>query len=160
MGMMDNPKMKAKLCNDRDSVYDTSDRPLDPSMGGDIKDVGKAVKRVPVEVRYDALHPTFLHMMARVGGLGGEKYGDPLQYVQSRLEGNRGPVNHMYIHLMQYRMGHDHPELRAHAYHLAAIAYNAMMEYVYISQEHDSETWEMTMNRGEHYADKVEKRDD
>jgi hypothetical protein len=89
-------------------------------------------KRVPVNYRYDALNPTFLLWMARIGSYATEKYGDWSQYTHSRLVGMHSPVNHIYEHLRSYAEGlpYDHFDKDVR-WHLVAVAYNAMMEFFY-----------------------------
>ena len=60
-----------------------------------------------------------------------EKYGRPEQYTDSRLVGDRCPVNHIAEHLRQYVTGEEHDHFKDRRFHLAAIAYNAMMEFYY-----------------------------
>jgi Domain of unknown function (DUF5664) len=87
--------------------------------------------RNPVDFRYDILDPEFMHMLARVAHYGAEKYGD-FNWQKSRLAGNKSPLNHLEYHLNQYRqqLEYDHFDGR-HCWHLAAIAFNAMMEFWY-----------------------------
>lgn len=98
-----------------------------------VKDIAAAaIKRSPVDYRYDAVHPEFLKFLAKIGAYADKKYDSWDQYLASRLEGDKAPLNHVYEHLRQYVMGepHDHfgSDLR---WHLAAVAYNAMMEFYY-----------------------------
>lgn len=85
-----------------------------------------------MKYRYDALNWDFIKMMAEIAEYAGEKYGAPEQYTISRLEGNQSPINHIAEHLRQYTCGdpYDHFDSDVR-YHLAAIAYNAMMEFWY-----------------------------
>jgi hypothetical protein len=90
-------------------------------------------KRNPTPFRYDILDPSFLRTMAEIGHYGAEKYGE-LNWQKSRLTGEKGPVNHMYKHLGAYQLGlpYDHKEIgEERRIHLAAIAFNALMEYWY-----------------------------
>lgn len=93
--------------------------------------------RNPVGVRYDILYPPFEEMLAKIAHYGAETYGD-LNWQKSRLEGGKGPINHIHKHLNTYQQGkpYDHAELGTHRkVHLAAIAFNAMMEFWYEEQE-------------------------
>ena len=94
--------------------------------------INSEAKRIPVDYRYDGLNPNFIKLMAQIAAYAAEKYGATEQYTESRLIGEKSPINHIYEHLRQYQTGesYDHfdGDLR---YHLAAIAYNAMMEYFY-----------------------------
>lgn len=93
------------------------------------------VKRVPVDFVYTALNPLFLKWMARIGSYASEKYGTWDQYTEARLEGEKSPVNHIYEHLRQFqsneRYDHFDGDVR---WHLVAVAYNAMMEFFYVSK--------------------------
>ncbi len=95
------------------------------------------VKRVPVAYRYDAIWPEFLKLMANIGGIADAKYkhlGGVFNYIKVRLDGEAGPINHIYEHLREYRekIPYDNHVSGDLAYHLAAIAYNAMMEFYYL----------------------------
>ena len=88
-------------------------------------------KRDPVKYRYDVLYWNFIHAMAEIGYLGAEKYGD-FNYQQPGLTREKSPVNHIANHLGSYIDNHpyDHPEVgKERKYHLAAIAFNAMIEW-------------------------------
>jgi hypothetical protein len=89
-------------------------------------------KRVPVDFRYDAVNPTFLHWMARIGAYASEKYGAWEQYAGARLIGEKSPINHIFDHLRKYQIGelYDHFDGDTR-WHLVAVAYNAMMEFYY-----------------------------
>lgn len=91
----------------------------------------KEAIRVERDVRYDILIPEFLECMAKIAHYGAIKYGD-FNWQISRLTGNKGPINHMYKHLNSLRTNepYDHSELGTERkWHLAAIAFNAMMEF-------------------------------
>jgi hypothetical protein len=70
-------------------------------------------------------------MLAEIGSYADGKYGAWNQYLGARLTGNAAPVNHIYEHLRSYQMleRYDHFEGDPRR-HLAAIAYNALMEFV------------------------------
>ena len=90
-------------------------------------------KRNSVKYRYDVIAATFLQAMASIGRHGADKYGD-YNWHASRLTGDKLPVNHIYKHLISYQMGetYDHADVGIERkYHLAAIAFNAMMEWWY-----------------------------
>ena len=92
-------------------------------------------KRNPVDYRYDILDPDFLHMMAQIAHYGAVTYGD-FNWHKSRLTGDKSPVNHMYKHLSRFRKGDKYDHLDGDIrYHLAAIAFNAMMEFFYVTKE-------------------------
>jgi hypothetical protein len=91
-------------------------------------------KRDEISVRYDIIDPDFLELMAKIADYGAKKYGDDFNWQKSRLEGNKSPINHIYQHLMSYRIKepYDHTEVGEHfSLHLVAIAFNAMMEFYY-----------------------------
>lgn len=101
----------------------------------DHMDLHSQAKRDSVQYRYDVLYWDFIHAMAEIGHIGAEKYGD-LNYQQPGLTREKSPVNHMANHLRHYinKDNYDHPEMNFvftndPKYHLAAIAFNAMMEY-------------------------------
>lgn len=94
-------------------------------------------KRDPAGVRYDILEPQFLEMMAKIGDYGAKHYGD-YNWQKSRLTGGNSPINHIYKHLTSYRNSeqYDHNEIGTdRRIHLAAIAFNAMMEFWYESHQ-------------------------
>ena len=87
--------------------------------------------RHPQAIRYDILDPTFLEIMAKIADYGAKTYGD-YNWQKSRLDGEKGPINHIYKHLTAYRLNksYDHLEIGSdRKIHLAAIAFNAMMEF-------------------------------
>lgn len=99
-------------------------------------------QRDSVNYRYDILDPVFLQLMAEIANYGAIKYGD-FNWKKSRLTGEKSPINHIYRHLYKYRTGqtYDHCEVGTEKYiHLAAIAFNAMMEFYYTFQEAISTT--------------------
>ncbi len=97
-------------------------------------------KRDEVSVRYDILDPDFLELMAKIADYGAKKYGE-LNWQKSRLVKDKGPINHIYKHLRAFRKKiiYDHPELgEGIEIHLAAIAFNAMMEFYWIMKEKEN----------------------
>lgn len=94
--------------------------------------MSEEVKRQPVTFRYDAINPYFLKMLAEIGHYATEKYGSWEQYSKARLVGEKGPINHIYEHLRQYVMGEPYDHFEGDVgRHLAAVAYNAMIEWHY-----------------------------
>ena len=90
-------------------------------------------KRDPVSYRFDILDPSFIRKMAEIAAYGANKYGD-FNWHKSRLTREKGPINHMENHLNMYKneIPYEHPEVGDDKkIHLAAIAFNAMMEYWY-----------------------------
>lgn len=99
-------------------------------MPKQIKQEDAKAKRDDVIYRYDLLVPQFIEALAMLGSYGANKYGDR-NWEQSRLTGGKGPVNHMYNHLVEFQMGTPHEFFGTSRGHLVAIAYNAMMEFFY-----------------------------
>lgn len=100
-------------------------------------DTSGVAKRDLRGIRYDILDPDFEEMMARIAHFGAVKYGE-YNWQKSRLSGDQGPVNHIRKHLASYirEEPYDHPELGTKRWiHLAAIAFNAMMEAWYELEE-------------------------
>jgi hypothetical protein len=90
-------------------------------------------KRDSVEYRFDILYAPFIRRMAEIAAYGANKYGD-FNWHKSRLDGEKGPINHLENHLNLYKDGksYDHSEVGVDKkIHLAAVAFNAMMEYYY-----------------------------
>lgn len=93
------------------------------------------VKRVPVDFNYEAVNPTFLKMLARIGSYAAEKYGSWEQYTRARLVGEKSPINHAYEHIRCYVVGEPYDKFDGDPkWHLAAAAYNLMMEFFYASK--------------------------
>lgn len=89
-------------------------------------------KRVAVSYRFDALNWEFIRRMADIAGYAAEKYGSPEQYATARLTGEKSPMNHMIEHYKQYMAGEKYDHFDGDPrWHLAAIAYNASMEFLY-----------------------------
>lgn len=89
------------------------------------------VKRVPVSFLWSKLNWDYLKMLAEIAQYAEGKYGSAEQYTNARLENQASPVNHIYEHLRQYQAGEEHDRFGDPRYHLAAIGYNAMMEFFY-----------------------------
>lgn len=109
---------------------------LNEHMQIHVNEKPKEAKRTLVKFNYNALDPEFLFMLAEVAYIADEKYGDWEQYKDVRLKGNQSPISHIYHHLGNYRSGADYENLngefkRKKVFHLAAVAYNAMMEAWY-----------------------------
>ena len=97
----------------------------------------KEATRVTRNIRYDIIDPEFLELMAKIADYGAKKYGN-FDWQLSHLEGDKSPINHIYKHLKSFRMKepYDHPELgEGIELHLAAIAFNAMMEFYWVLKE-------------------------
>jgi hypothetical protein len=91
----------------------------------------KLALRHPVDFQYHQLNWDFLKEMARIAHYASTKYGSIQQYTDSRLVGDKSPMNHMAEHIRQYVVGEEHDHFHTVKVHLVAIAYNAMMEYYY-----------------------------
>jgi hypothetical protein len=92
----------------------------------------KRATRKKVRYRYDAINPEFLLMMAEIGAYADETYEDCFQYSLSELTKDADPLNHVLKHYVEYVTGvpYDHFEGDPRR-HLVAIAYNAMMKFLY-----------------------------
>lgn len=94
--------------------------------------MSKEAVRHPVDYRYDALNWDFIKAMAQIAKYADEKYGDAPQYVHTRLEKDASPMNHIAEHTREYLHGEVHDKFGNLEMQLAAIAYNAMMEFHYL----------------------------
>ena len=95
----------------------------------------KEAKREPVDYLYSGLNWNFIKAMARIARYATEKYGSAEQYADSEFTGEKSPINHIPEHLRSYwaAEGHDHFG-EDPSWHLVAIAYNCMMEFLYASR--------------------------
>ena len=100
------------------------------SIAGEPLEVPKA-KRQQVDFQYHRLNWNFLRLMAQIADYAANKYGSVEQYADSRLIGEKSPLNHIPEHLRQYMAREPHDKFGDIKFHLAAVAYNAMMEYWY-----------------------------
>jgi hypothetical protein len=91
------------------------------------------VLRVPVNFNYTGLNFDFLKLMAEIVPYADEKYTSYAQFTKARLEGQASPLNHIIEHARQYMAGETYDHFDGDiARHLAAIAYNASMEFFYL----------------------------
>jgi len=96
-------------------------------------------KRDPVGYRYDLLNWHFLGMMARIAHYATFKYDDTphqswhtLNYQAGELKGDKSPINHAIAHIKQYIVDEPYDKWdQQRCWHLAAAAYNLMMEAYY-----------------------------
>jgi len=88
--------------------------------------------RNPVMFRFDGLNWDFIKLLAEIAHYADNKYGSCEQYSTGTLDKEKSPVNHIAEHLRQYVTGAPHDHFGDRIYHLAAIAYNAMMEALYL----------------------------
>jgi Domain of unknown function (DUF5664) len=90
-------------------------------------------KRNDIQVRYDLLDWGFIEALAKIADYGAKAYGEE-NWKKSRLDGNKSPINHIAKHIKQYLTyeSYDHEKVGTERrYHLASIAFNAMMEWFY-----------------------------
>ena len=92
------------------------------------------VLRVPVNFRWDALNWDFIKLLSEIAHYAAGKYGAAEQYANGRLEGEKSPINHMYEHLREFQAGVLHDHFGTMEHQLAAVAYGAMMEYLYVKR--------------------------
>lgn len=90
------------------------------------------VKRQPVDFNFESLNWDFIHLMAKIANYANTKYGSAVQYTNARLEGGNSPINHIVGHVREYSKRQVHDRFGNLEMQLAAIAYNAMMEYYYL----------------------------
>lgn len=113
----------------------TQSDPVVPIQSDPVPPQTPKVKRVPVDHQTSRLYWPFIILMGKIAHYANEKYGSVEQYADGRLEGEKSPINHIAGHIAEYvsRKPHDKwpddPRM-----HLAAIAYNAMMEALYYEQ--------------------------
>lgn len=94
-------------------------------------------KRNPISLRYDLLDFEFLEAMAKIADYGAKTYGEG-NWKLSRLKGDKSPINHIMKHIKQYqeKQEYDHKEIGSeYTLQLAAIAFNAMMEFYHAKKE-------------------------
>lgn len=94
-------------------------------------EVGK-VKRQPVDFNFESLNWDFIHAMAKIANYANTKYGSAVQYTNARLVGGNSPINHIVGHVREYSKRIPHDRFGNLEMQLAAIAYNAMMEFYYL----------------------------
>ena len=87
-------------------------------------------KRETRNQRFDLLIPEFLGKMAELASHGATKYGDR-NWQNSRLEGDKSPLNHIYTHLAEFQTRVEHDYFGTVEDNLVSIAFNAMMEWWY-----------------------------
>lgn len=92
-------------------------------------------RRDPVDFDYACINPTFLYWMAKIGPYAAKKYGTWQNYIDSRLIGEKSPINHIEGHIKKFKMGEEYDHFdKDIRWHLVAIAYNAMIEFYYVSR--------------------------
>ena len=96
------------------------------------------VKREPVNFDYEGLNWDFIKLQAEIAAHAKAKYGQIEQYANGRLEGEKSPLNHMAEHMRMYMAREEHDKFGTLKHQLAAVAYNASMEFYYL--EHGGPT--------------------
>lgn len=71
----------------------------------------------------------FLKTMSEIGALGLKKHGDHHYQTVSERPLGRNMIEHINGHLKSYTESRPHDDLVEQRYHLAAAAFNCMMEY-------------------------------
>jgi hypothetical protein len=93
--------------------------------------------RNEIKLRYDLLDFNFIEAMAKIAHYGVITYGEG-NWRKSRLVRDKSPINHIIKHVKQFlgKEEYDHPEIgKGYKMQLAAIAFNAMMEFYYVEKE-------------------------
>ena len=90
--------------------------------------------------RYEFLNPKFLELMNDIGRLGHEKFkNDAFESNGSKRKIPRHQkdeiMRHAHCHLWSYEDGAPHDELGLVSYHLAAAAFNVMLEFIFSQGE-------------------------
>jgi hypothetical protein len=91
--------------------------------------------------QYEFLDPDFLALMNDIGRLGHEKFGaDAIEVAENKkrvLSRHQKAeiLRHAHQHLWLYEDGMKHDELKTLQAHLAAAAFNAMLEYIFSQGE-------------------------
>lgn len=91
-------------------------------------------KRHPVDYNYTALNWTFIKGLAKIAQYAAGKYGSAEQYLDSRLEEEKSPINHAIEHLVLYMQGVPHDHFGTVDGQLWAAGYNIMMEIGYFQK--------------------------
>lgn len=87
----------------------------------------KQAKRDSIKERFDLIPPDVLKEVALVFGNGAEKYGE-LNWQQSKLEGDKSPINHALKHLINYQAKIEDNESSDLGIHLSHAIVNLMFE--------------------------------
>lgn len=89
--------------------------------------------------KFEFLDENFLELMNEIGRLGHKKFGsDAFEATGGvrRIDRHRKDdiLRHARKHLLNYENGAQHDKLGAVKYHLAAAAFNCMLEFIFFSQ--------------------------
>ena len=98
----------------------------------------QGVNRVKVNFDYEGLNWDFIKLLAEIASYARGKYGSIDQYADVYPKGEQSPLNHIAEHMRQYMARELHDKFGDLKHQLAAIAYNAMMEFYYL--EHGGPT--------------------
>lgn len=96
--------------------------------------MAEQAKRQPVDYNYTALNWTFIKGLAKIAQYAAGKYGSAEQYLNSRLEDEKSPINHAIEHLVLYMQGVPHDHFNTIEGQLWAAGYNVMMELGYMQK--------------------------
>jgi hypothetical protein len=98
-------------------------------------------------VKRDQLNADFLQLMQEIGDYGEEKHGEnSMQFFLRNHPGQRPPterttsegvIRHCVDHGRMYLRGELHDHFKTKRHQLAAIAFNAMMEYCFAGLENE-----------------------
>lgn len=104
-------------------------------------------KEVPQPANYEFLNGTFLEAMNDIGRYGNEKYGEASFHArQKQGDKSRGGMDrnqpqtiaqHAADHFSMYQRGELHDRFFTRKHQLAAVAFNAMMEFYYANLERE-----------------------
>jgi hypothetical protein len=98
----------------------------------------QGVNRVKVNFDYEGLNWNFIKLLAEIAAYARPKYGSIEQYADIYPKDDQSPINHIAEHMRQYMARELHDKFGDLKHQLAAIAYNAMMEFYYL--EHGGPT--------------------
>ena len=98
----------------------------------------QGVNRVKVSFDYEGLNWDFIKLKAEIAAYATGKYGSADQYADIYPQGEQSPINHIAEHMRMYLAREPHDKFGTLKHQLAAIAYNAMMEFYYL--EHGGPT--------------------
>jgi hypothetical protein len=101
-----------------------------------LRRLGLAIKRInELESRltFDTLNAKFVEAMNDIGRHGYSKYG-PLPYLRSdhsnpQRVSSEAVADHALTHFLDYLQGVPHDHFKTRGHQLAAVAFNAMMEF-------------------------------
>lgn len=87
------------------------------------------------DTQYEFLHAKFLEAMNDIGRYGKQKYGNDIAREMKRKDGKRWEPDHIgahaSLHFNLYLEGEPHDHFDTKRHQLAAVAFNAMMEFCF-----------------------------